>query len=259
MADGSQYEGEYWNGLRHGKGTYQFYPSGAQYVGEWKKGAKHGKGKLNYPDGSCYWGDFKHNKRQGFGKNCYHNGDTYEGTWNNNVRHGVGTYNYTEVGVLIRAVWVEGLPKGSIKAVFPDFRYHGHWNGKEPVGEGTFSFGAKYMTTGHIELFPKVEAFEAFGMQDDSTAGQCLPRFVARDIEIYDENKLNRELISVPASDSLTSICSSTSSTIEVLSQSTGAHSNPTETFKATAGSLGWSEKISGIEFKLDDDSIDQN
>lgn len=255
MADGSQYEGEFQNGQRHGRGTYQF-SSGAQYGGDWKKGAKHGKGKFDYPDGSWYCGDFRDNKRQGFGKHCYHNGDTYEGTWRNDVRHGVGTYKYSGVDVLIRAVWVCGVPKGSIEAVFPGFRYHGQWNGREPVGEGTFSFGAKYMTTGHIEQFLNLEPFEGFRLQGNSLDRQCLPRFVARDIEIYDEAKVNRESISALPSDSLTSICSSGSSK-EDSSQSTGdtiPHFNPTKPLAA----LSASRRKSALKL-ASDDLIDQN
>ena len=42
--DGSYYEGEWKDNLKHGFGEYsdQKY----KYIGQWKNGAKHGKGKL---------------------------------------------------------------------------------------------------------------------------------------------------------------------------------------------------------------------
>jgi radial spoke head protein 1 len=74
-----QYEGDYRNGLRHGRGCYIFKKNGARYEGEWKKGLKHGHGKFHYPDGSVYCGEWKENKKHGSGKYTYDNGDVYEG------------------------------------------------------------------------------------------------------------------------------------------------------------------------------------
>ena len=54
MASGSgisigenKYEGEFRNGLPHGKGTI-FYAEGATYIGEWKKGLRQGEGKYTF-------------------------------------------------------------------------------------------------------------------------------------------------------------------------------------------------------------------
>lgn len=239
LPNGDQYEGQYRDGFRHGKGTYQFV-SGAQYSGDWKKNAKHGNGKFNFPDGSSYCGNWKDNKMHGLGKYSYSNGDIYEGTWKDNVRHGIGNYKFSLVDLSIRALWVEGVPKGPIEAFFPDYRYYGQWNKSEPVGRGTFTFGGKYMLSGHIEQFPDLESFEAFRFQSPLDDVKCLPQFVAGDIELYDESKLNRESISIPPSGSMTSFCSS-SSTSENLSQSVDILTPSrtiTDSMKGIAGSM---------------------
>lgn len=43
--DGSQYEGNFLNGKKHGKGKYKDI-NGGYYDGMWKNGKKHGKGIL---------------------------------------------------------------------------------------------------------------------------------------------------------------------------------------------------------------------
>lgn len=47
--DGSIYEGEKENGLRHGNGKFS-YADGGVYDGDWKFGAMDGYGNLYYPN-----------------------------------------------------------------------------------------------------------------------------------------------------------------------------------------------------------------
>ncbi|KAM9715646.1 radial spoke head 10 homolog B [Menidia menidia] len=62
-ADGSQYsqsnryEGDFFHGQRHGKGTF-FYAGGAIYKGEWRNNKKHGQGKFTFKDGRVFEGEF---------------------------------------------------------------------------------------------------------------------------------------------------------------------------------------------------------
>lgn len=41
--DGSSYEGEVYNGIRHGTGTYTCAKNGVSYTGQWDRGKRHGK------------------------------------------------------------------------------------------------------------------------------------------------------------------------------------------------------------------------
>jgi len=46
-APGSEYVGEFKDGILNGLGTYT-YPDGSKYVGEFKDGLRHGQGKMSY-------------------------------------------------------------------------------------------------------------------------------------------------------------------------------------------------------------------
>ena len=54
----NKYEGEFQNGLRHGRGVFQ-YATGTRYDGEWKDNVKHGKGTYTFEDGSVFKGTFE--------------------------------------------------------------------------------------------------------------------------------------------------------------------------------------------------------
>ncbi len=92
---GLQYEGEWKNGRRHGKGTLT-YPDRYKYVGEWKNNKREGHGKLVYTYSKIpfyYVGEWKDGKRDGKGI-FYYYGKKYEGHWNNDLMHGRGTVIY---------------------------------------------------------------------------------------------------------------------------------------------------------------------
>jgi hypothetical protein len=105
--NGDVYEGEYRNGVRHGRGVYRF-ASGAVYDGEYVNGKKHGQGTFIYSDGSKYSGEWKEDKRDGYGEYKYVNGDEYCGQWVKHIRHGRGVYRYDSVDLQIDGSWKEG-------------------------------------------------------------------------------------------------------------------------------------------------------
>lgn len=92
--NGNKYEGEFKNGMRHGKGVMHYY-YGNKYYGEWKLDKKEGKGIYYWKDGRRYSGDFADDKINGKGTFDYKNGDRYIGEVNNGNRHGEGIYYYT--------------------------------------------------------------------------------------------------------------------------------------------------------------------
>ncbi|XP_037836952.1 radial spoke head 10 homolog B isoform X2 [Kryptolebias marmoratus] len=53
----NQYKGEFFEGQRHGQGTF-YYAGGAIYEGEWKNDKKHGQGKFTATDGRVFEGEF---------------------------------------------------------------------------------------------------------------------------------------------------------------------------------------------------------
>jgi hypothetical protein len=55
FADGSRYEGEFYNNDINGAGTY-IWPDKRIYTGQWKKNKMHGSGQISWADGRKYTG-----------------------------------------------------------------------------------------------------------------------------------------------------------------------------------------------------------
>jgi len=53
------YEGEYIDGMWHGKGTFR-YNSGESYTGDWYAGKRHGMGVFVRNDGRTFWQTYQH-------------------------------------------------------------------------------------------------------------------------------------------------------------------------------------------------------
>ncbi|CAE7922888.1 PIP5K9 [Symbiodinium necroappetens] len=62
--DGAVYEGEWKDGLHHGKGTYTA-ADGHVFVGEYQNGQQHGKGTFTYASGEVFVGEHQDGKRHG--------------------------------------------------------------------------------------------------------------------------------------------------------------------------------------------------
>merc|ERR1719379_2276660 len=63
--DGSTYEGQLVNGLRHGSGSRK--SAGSDYTGQWEGDMQHGKGVQRWTDGRIYEGEFEAGKFSGQG------------------------------------------------------------------------------------------------------------------------------------------------------------------------------------------------
>ena len=50
------YEGEFQNGIRHGRGVFRYYETGDVYIGQWANDNKNGKGKYTWKNGDTYDG-----------------------------------------------------------------------------------------------------------------------------------------------------------------------------------------------------------
>jgi hypothetical protein len=57
-ANGDMYEGGYFKGMKHGYGAAS-WTNGSQYVGHWDSGREHGQGRYTTASGQCYTGTFK--------------------------------------------------------------------------------------------------------------------------------------------------------------------------------------------------------
>ena len=107
-ADGSEYQGEWQDGKRHGTGTY-ISPTGTRYEGEWENDGASGQGVCVYADGRRYEGEFKEGLRHGKGILISSEGDRYEGEFENDLAHGEGIYIWGD-GVRSEGEFREGKP-----------------------------------------------------------------------------------------------------------------------------------------------------
>ena len=153
-AEGGQYEGDIWQGMRHGSGTELFgnllhvrycCPMGVthggigfcKFIGFYKRGYFEGEGSFECFDGRTYEGGWKNGKRHGYGVQTYlKEGDEgeptrmfiggvgslyrfrkYEGEWFDGIKEGDGTGTYVN-GDQIIGKFAKGLPHGPCEYKF---------------------------------------------------------------------------------------------------------------------------------------------
>ena len=196
-----QYEGEWKNGIMHGKGKY-IRDSHTLYDGEWKHGVReghgiqsfittsgteseyvierggryeglfvnnqrHGKGVQSWVNGSTYQGEFVCGKRHGWGKFQWPDGDSYEGMFEYDYKHGRGAYTY--------------LSGNS---------YEGEWNRDVMMGKGLYIYDdgnrtLQFIWSEHGELERinvgstsasiRKQMMAANGLQDDKSSENEVP------------------------------------------------------------------------------------
>jgi MORN repeat len=139
-------------GYPHGWGKY--YGNDKYYEGQWFQGVKHGLGtQTSRPSGETYDGTWRENQRQGYGIQTYVNGTNYEGGWNHDKECGWGTKTspnmiYTggfkdgeKYGYAVQS-FVDGRKyEGGIKAGVSHGFGIGVFNGGERIIEGSWKDG----------------------------------------------------------------------------------------------------------------------
>lgn len=108
-----RYQGEWRADRPHGRGML-YTDKGEPYEGEFMDGLRHGKGRQVYGGrpldgfgGDIYEGDWVEDKRNGRGTLTCANGDIYEGLWANDLKHGEGTHYYISTNKRYDGVWHE--------------------------------------------------------------------------------------------------------------------------------------------------------
>ncbi|XP_037106446.1 ankyrin repeat and MYND domain-containing protein 1-like isoform X2 [Syngnathus acus] len=87
--DGSKYEGDFVDGLKHGKGRYS-WQNGEFYEGSFYKDYRHGDGMYCWPTGNKFMGKFYLNWREGYGQHLFSDGATFKGLYHADQRFGPG-------------------------------------------------------------------------------------------------------------------------------------------------------------------------
>ncbi len=131
---GDVLEGEWLNGLLHGRGTY-IHANGEKYIGEFQDGKYHGRGTYTYANGDKYLGEFKYDKRYGQGTYTHANGDQYVGKFKDK-REGLGTYTRTN-GDKYVGEYKDGKFHGQgTYTLAQGGGYTGQWLDDKPHGKG---------------------------------------------------------------------------------------------------------------------------
>lgn len=115
--DGTKYEGDWSMNKRHGNGTLwikEGKKSVKQYVGCWREGVMEGFGTFHYENGEVYKGEWVRNQREGNGRLEYPNGDFFVGEWVNNLQHGIGTFHLSN-GNIFEGMYLNGKRDGAGK------------------------------------------------------------------------------------------------------------------------------------------------
>ncbi len=92
-SDGSVYEGDTQNFMRHGKGSLT-YADGSKYTGGFALDEFDGEGELKAPDGSGYSGAYKNGKYHGNGTLTAVGEGKYVGSFDMGEKSGNGTFYY---------------------------------------------------------------------------------------------------------------------------------------------------------------------
>lgn len=134
--EGSRYEGEFKENLRHGTGTYVL-PDGSSYSGTWREGLMSGRGLFIWNDGSRYDGEWKDGKRHGQGLLVTSDGFQYDGTWVHNSMEGRGSATYPN-NQEYHGLFSNGRREGRGTIIFRNgARYEGRFKDDAVDGQGT--------------------------------------------------------------------------------------------------------------------------
>jgi hypothetical protein len=86
------------------------YQDGSTYDGQWEDGMRHGTGRCVFMDFSIYEGEFREGEFHGFGKMTWNDGGWYEGQWLNGEMHGKGREIRADGSLRHDGEWVKGQP-----------------------------------------------------------------------------------------------------------------------------------------------------
>ncbi|XP_073399170.1 radial spoke head 10 homolog B isoform X1 [Dendrobates tinctorius] len=112
--NGSRYEGQVYKAIRHGTGVHISSDQLVSYTGEWYMGMRHGKGAIYYDTEGTSWyeGDWKRNRKEGWGVQRFPSGNIYEGQWKNDKFHGEGRMRWLSSNEEYVGQWEHGVQNG---------------------------------------------------------------------------------------------------------------------------------------------------
>lgn len=128
LSDGTKYEAQWKNDERHGKGS-ELCPDGTTFEGSYLYGMRHGHGKMTWPEGSQYMGNFERGRANGEGELLRTDGSVYKGQFAEDCMSGEGKMRWRD-GVEYVGQFVANRREGFGKMVWCSGRwksYEGYW------------------------------------------------------------------------------------------------------------------------------------
>jgi len=138
LSDGTKHESEWRNDERHGPGK-EFCPDGTTFTGTYLKGMRHGAGIMTWPEGSRYSGQFERGRANGEGELLRTDGSVYRGQFSEDCMSGQGCMQWRD-GVEYVGQFAGNRREGFGKMCWSSGRwkaYEGYWKDGVQHGEGT--------------------------------------------------------------------------------------------------------------------------
>eukprot|EP01088_Endostelium_zonatum_P014244 TRINITY_DN3039_c0_g1_i1.p1 TRINITY_DN3039_c0_g1~~TRINITY_DN3039_c0_g1_i1.p1 ORF type:complete len:311 (+),score=76.24 TRINITY_DN3039_c0_g1_i1:321-1253(+) len=133
---------EFVEGKKHGYGVYT-YADGSIYQGDFFNDNFHGRGRYTYADGEMYEGDFVNDVFHGHGEYLFSAGDRYKGAYENDMMHGSGTYTFKD-GRQYNGEFREGRFNGKGIYTYPNGSvFEGEFTNDQKNGTGVFTDSAQ--------------------------------------------------------------------------------------------------------------------
>ncbi len=138
LPDGSFYDGEFQQGLFHGKGSL-VWKNGSRYEGDFHQGHMHGTGILSLPMGATYTGEFANGMFEGQGEYSQDRGYRYKGSFVLGEFDGHGSM-LTQEGQHFEGEFHHGKPDGQVKVAYDkETTYSGGMKNWRFQGNGTYT------------------------------------------------------------------------------------------------------------------------
>jgi len=117
--NGSVYDGDFKNGLKHGKGVWTKGRGEnlTTYTGEYLLDKKCGYGVFKWASGNIYKGYYDKDEREGHGEMVWTDGSKYLGSWVRGIQHGFGKMVFPD-GIIREGQFVNNIFKGELENEF---------------------------------------------------------------------------------------------------------------------------------------------
>lgn len=148
------YKGQWKLGHFSGYGHLK-YKNGSNYVGQFVDGVKHGKGRYSSSSGYEYEGDWFKGEQSGYAKIQYKNGDIYTGNVKNSLRDGFGELYQGQSGRNFKGTWIKNQIGQDVEIKDPNWLFKGSIDFGSTLGCGVIEYRDGSVYVGETKAFKR--------------------------------------------------------------------------------------------------------